>query len=60
MCGLFPQAVGTPPVVPPPCALFESLFASATPSQKSLSFNWFDQVRTALVDADTRMAAYLA
>ena len=34
ICGLFPQAAGAPPVVPPPRVLFESFFASATPSQQ--------------------------
>ena len=59
MCGLFPQAVGAPTVTPPPCALFESFFAYATPFQQSLSFNQFDRVRTALFDADARMASIL-
>ena len=40
--GLFPQATGTASATPPPCALFESFFASASPSPQSLSFNWFD------------------
>ena len=60
ICGLFPQAAGAPPVAPPPCALFESFFASSTPSQQSLSFNWFDRVCTALIDADARMASLIA
>ena len=46
-----------PPSAPPPRSLFESFFAPATPS---LNFNWFDHVRTALVDADSRVAALLA
>ena len=46
-----------PPSAPPPRALFESFFAPATPS---LNFNWFDRVRTALEDADSRVAALLA
>ena len=57
ICGLFPQAAGAPPVTPPLRALFESFFAASTPSQQSLSFNWFDRVRTALVDADAHMAS---
>ena len=57
VCSLFPQAAGVPPSAPPPRALFESFFAPAAPS---INFNWFDRVRTALVDADTRVAALLA
>ena len=57
VCGLFPQAAGVPPSAPPPRSLFESFFAPATPP---LNFNWFDHVRTALVDADSRVAALLA
>ena len=60
VCGLLPQAVGAAPVTPLPRALFESFFASATPSQQSLSFNWFDQVHMALVVADECMVSYLA
>ena len=60
ICGLFPQAACAPAVDPPPCALFESFFASATSSQQSLSYNWFDRVRTALIDADARMSSLLA
>ena len=59
MFGLFPQAVGAPLVTTPPRALFESFFASAALSQQSLSFNWFDRVHTAPVDADARMASFL-
>ena len=58
--GSFPQSVGAPTATPPPRALFESFFTSASPSPQSLSFNWFDRFRTALVDADSRMAAFLA
>ena len=55
--GLFLQVVG---VAPPPHALFESFFASAIPAAQSLAFNWFDRVRTTLVDADAHMAGFLA
>ena len=37
--GLFPQAAGVPPTAPPPCALFESFFATASPSLTSLQLN---------------------
>ena len=60
VCGLFPQAAGVPPSAPPPRALFESFFAPVAPATPSLNFNWFDRVRTALEDADTRGAALLA
>ena len=59
-CGLFPQAAGVPPSAPPPRALFESFFAPVAPATPSINFNWFDSVRTALVDADSRVAALLA
>ena len=60
ICGLFPQAVGVPPVDPPPRALFESFFAPAPHSQPPLAFNWFARVQQALVDADSRLAAWIA
>ena len=60
ICGLFPQAEGVPPVDPPPWAFFESFFAFAPQSHTSFAFNWFERVRTALVDADACMASWLA
>ena len=60
ICGLFPQALGVPPVDPPPCALFESFFAPAPQSSPPLAFHWFERVHTALVDANSRLAAWLA
>ena len=60
ICGLFPQAAGVPPSAPPPRALFESFFAPAAPATPSLQLNWFDKVRTSLVEADSRMAAILS
>ena len=60
ICGLFPQASGVPPVVPPPHALFESFFAPAAPAAQSLAFNLFDRIRRALVEADASVAALLA
>ena len=58
--GLFPQAAGVPPSALPPCALFESFFATSTPSSLDLHFNWFDRVRQSLLDADSRMASSLS
>ena len=58
--GLFPQAAGVPPVDSPPHAVFESFFASSTPSQQLFSFYWFARVHTALMDGDARIASWLA
>ena len=60
ICGLFPQAAGVPPSAPPLRALFESFFAPAAPATPSLQLNWFDRVRTSLVEADSRVAAILS
>ena len=60
ICGLFPQAVGVPPVDPPPRALFESFFAPAPHSHPTLAFSWFARVQQALTDADSCLAAWLA
>ena len=57
--GLFPQSAGALAAALPLRALFESFFASAAPSPPALSFNWFDCVRTTLMDADSRLAAFL-
>ena len=45
---------------PPPCALFEEFFTSASSPQQPISLNWFDHVRSALEEADTRLASFLA
>ena len=42
------------------CALFESFFAPAVPASQSLAFNWFNRVRTTLVETDARVADLLA
>ena len=55
ICGLFPQAVGVPPR-----ALFESFFAPPSPATPSVQLNWFDRVRTSLMEADSRMASILS
>ena len=57
VCSLFPQAAGVPPSAPPPRALFESFFGPVAPATPSLNFNLFKLVRTALEDADSRVAA---
>ena len=53
---LFPQAAGSPSASPPPRALFEDFFGSSAPSSP-IFLNWFERVRTALSDADIRMAS---
>ena len=60
ICGLFPQAVGVPPSAPPPRALFESFFAPAAQATPSVQLNWFDRVRTSLLEADSRVAPLLS
>ena len=56
---LFPQAAGSPTVDSPPCALFEDFFTPASPPQQLIYLNWFERVRTALSDADSRLATVL-
>ena len=60
ICGLFPQAVGVAPSAPPPHALFESFFAPAAQATPSVQLNWFDRVRTSLLEADSRVASLLS
>ena len=55
---LFPQAVGSPSVPPPPRALFEDFFSSSTPSSP-IYLNWFERVRSALSEADYRLASFV-
>ena len=57
---LFPQAAGSPSVAPPSRALFEDFFAPTALPQQPIFLNWFERVRAALVDGDSRMAASIA
>ena len=57
---LFPQAVGSPSVASSLRVLFEEFFAPASVPPQPLFLNWFERVRAALVDADARMASFLA
>ena len=57
--GLFPQSTGSPAAASLPHALFENFFASASPPALHLSFSWFDRVRTALIDAASRLATFI-
>ena len=52
--------MGVPPVDPPLWALFESFFAPAPGSNSPLAFNWFERVCQSLLDADSRLASWLA
>ena len=60
ICWLFPQAVEVPPSAPPPRALFESFFAPAAQATPSVQLNWFDRMRTSLLEADSRVASLLS
>ena len=55
---LFPQATGSPPVNPPPRALFEDFFTLASAPQQPIYLNWFEHVWVAFTDADTHLAAF--
>ena len=57
---LFPQVAGSPSVPPPPRALFEDFFSSPTPSSSPIFLNWFGRVRSALEEADFRLASFVA
>ena len=50
---LFSQAVGAPPVNPPPRALFEEFFTPALSPQQPIFLNWFARVRTELEETDS-------
>ena len=56
---LFPQAARSPSVPPPPRALFEDFFSSSAPSSP-IYLNWFERVWSALSEADTRLATFVA
>ena len=51
---LFPQAP------PPPRALFEDFFAPASTPHQPMYLSWFERVRSALAEADSRVASLLA
>ena len=56
---LFQQAAGAPSA-PPPRALFEDFFSASSAPHQPVYLSWFDRVRTALAEADSRMACLLA
>ena len=47
------------PSVPPPRALFEDFFSSSAPSLP-IYLNWFKRIRSALSEADSRLASFVA
>ena len=57
---LFPQAAGSPSVSPPPHALFVDFFSSSTPPSSPIFLNWFERIRSALFQADSRLANFVA
>ena len=57
---LFPQVAGSPSIDPPPRALFEEFFTHVVTPQQSIYLNWFARVRTALSEANSRLASFLA
>ena len=57
---LFPQAAGSPSVPPPPRALFEDFFSSPSPSSSPIFLNWFGRICSALEEADSRLASFVA
>ena len=54
---LFPQAAGSPP---PPRTLFEDFFSPASTPHQPVYLSWFKRVRSALSEADARLASLLA
>ena len=58
--GLFPQAAGAPSAPPPPRALFEEFFTASPSPHQPVFLTWFDRVRTALAETDTRLGSLLA
>ena len=56
---LFPQAAGSPSVPPTPRALFEDFFSSSVPPPPPIFLNWFERIRSALADADSRLASFV-
>ena len=57
---LFPQAAGSPQAPPPPRALFEDFFSPASTPHQPVYLSWFERVRSALSEADARVALLLA
>ena len=57
---LFPQAAGSPQAPLLPRALFEDFFSPASAPPQPVYLSWFERVRSALSEADTRLASLLA
>ena len=56
---LFLQAACAPSAPPPPRALFKDFFGFSAPTSP-VFLSWFERVRTALSDADSRLASFLS
>ena len=57
---MFPQAAGSPSAAPPLRALFEDFFVASSSPPQRVFLDWFARVRTALSEADARLASLLA
>ena len=57
---LFPQAARSPQALPPPHAVFEDFFSPALSPHQPIYLSWFERVRSALSEADARVASLLA
>ena len=56
---LFLQAAGSQSA-PPPRALFEDFFGSSAPHSPPIFLSWFEQVRMAIAEDDSRLASLLS
>ena len=57
---LSPQTAGSQSAPPPPRALFEDFFGSSAPHSPPIFLSWFERVRMALAEADSRLASFLS
>ena len=57
---LFLQVAGSQSAPPPPRALFEDFFGSSAPHSPPIFLSWFERVRMALAEADSRLASFLS
>ena len=57
---LFSQSAGSLQAPPPPRVLFEEFFFSASAPQQPVYLSWFERVRSALSEANARLASLLA
>ena len=57
---LFPQAAGAPSAPPPLRALFEDFFSTSSSPHQPVYLAWFEWVRNALAETDSRLVSLLA